>query len=266
MKINADNGWNAILKLFKYTILLPFTAIIIYLIYLAGFSTSITNMDEHTYLIGDSFWLNVLFVAVLILALLLLHKKTDFLNAFIFKVNNDYALYIKCRKIMLSVLFVILAIYVMASQRLGVYDSRDVFTIADEWTRGIYYSIYEGYLIYYPHQLGIVIFLYYFSLFFGGNNYAAFEICNAIGVIFTYRAFAELSDMSGGSRFASLAILAVCILFLPILLYTTFAYGTLLGLCFAVNAVMHIYIYIMRCGEVQRQENTQMASSYAVIM
>ncbi len=246
MDMNTSKAQEFMLKLSKYAILTPFTVFIIYLLYLSGFSTSVLTKSEHTYLIGDSFWLNVLFAAVLISALLLLYK-TSFLKAFIFKVNNDRGFYIKCRSVLLLAYFAALAVYVLASQRLGgVSDRTLVFNVAYQWTYGDYSALYDttdysrGYLLYNPHQLGIVVFLYYFSLIFGGHNYAAFELCNALAVVFTYRAFAELSDMSGNSRFMSFSILLICILFLPISLYTTFAYGTLLGLCFAVNAVRHI--------------------------
>lgn len=135
-------------------------------------------------------------------------------------------------------------VYVVSSQRLGGDSDRTfVFNIAYQWTYGDFSAFYDnGYLFYYPHQLGLIIFLYYFSLIFGGHNYIALEICNVFCVILTYKAFADLSDMSGNSRIKTFLILTTCILFLPMSLYTTFAYGTLLGLCLAVNAVRHIYI------------------------
>ncbi len=250
MDMNTSKAQEFMLKLFKYAILTLFSVFIIYLLYLSGFSTSVLTPSEHTYLIGDSFWFNVLFVCVVISAFLFLYKNAGFLRAFILRVNNDYDFYAKCRNILFSLYLAVLMVYVVSSQRLGgVSDRTFVFNIAYQWTCGDFSAFYDnGYLFYYPHQLGLIIFLYYFSLIFGGHNYIAFEICNVFCVILTYKAFADLSDMAGNKRFKTFSILLACILFLPMSLYTTFAYGTLLGLCLAVNSVRYIYIYISdRC-------------------
>ena len=243
MNMSINHG--GVLNLFKYAILVPFSFFIIYLLYLAGFSTSAMSSSEHTYLIEDNFWLNVLFVSVVISAFLFLYKKAGFIRTFIFRVNNDYVFYFRCRRIILYVCFFTLLFYVIAIQRQTYADSASVSAIAVQWLNGDYSSYMPGkYIDFYPHQQGIVTFLYFFYRVFGSYNYIAFQVCNIVCFLSTCNAFADMSDLSGSSNFKSLLIMASCLMFLPLAMYTTFVYGTIIGLCFAVNAVRYIYIYI----------------------
>lgn len=66
------------------------------------------SLNEHTYLIEDNFWLNVLFVSVVISAFLFLYKKAGFLRAFILRVNNDYDFYSKSRIILFTLYLTVL--------------------------------------------------------------------------------------------------------------------------------------------------------------
>ncbi len=260
MDINMSKAQGVILKLFKYAIIVPFSFFIIYLLYLAGFSTSAMSLSEHTYLIDDSFWLNVLFVCVVISAFLFLYKKAGFLRAFILRINNDYKFYIYCRRTILYVCFFILLFYVVAIQRQTYADSSNVSAIAVQWINGDYSSFTQGkYIDFYPHQLGIVTFLYFFYRFFGSYNYIAFQICNIACFLSVCNAFADMSGFSGNSNFKSLIVMASCLLFLPMAMYTSFVYGTILGFYLAVNATKYIYIYIN--GE---KEQMDLSCSFAV--
>ncbi len=231
----------------KYVIIVLFSLIALYLFYLAGFSTSVIPTVETVYLIKDSFLVNLLFALIFTLILFAAYfaiKKFGVFSAFIERVNSDKKYYIKCRSVLLLAYFIILCVYVFAVQKEAVHDRLSIFTAAAEWMDGNYSSLRTGYVVSYPHQLGIILFIYIFSHFFGAFNYIAFQVLNAICITCTFKAFAELSDLSGNSNSIGLLITVFCVLFAPVSLYTTFVYGTFIGLCLSVNAFKHIYIYI----------------------
>lgn len=231
----------------KYVIIVLFSLIALYLFYLAGFSTSVIPTVETVYLIKDSFWVNLLYAllfTLILFAACFLFKKDGVFSAFIERVNSDKKYYVKCRNVLLLAYFIILCVYVFAVQKEAVHDRLSIFTSAAEWMDGNYSSLRTGYVVSYPHQLGIILFIYIFSHFFGAFNYIAFQVLNAICITCTYKAFAELSDLSGNSNSVGLLITVFCVLFAPVALYTTFVYGTFIGLCLSVNAFKHIYIYI----------------------
>lgn len=230
----------------KYVIIILFSLIALYLFYLAGFSTSVIPLVETVYLIKDSFLVNVLFALLfsfILFAVCFVIKRVGAFSAFIERVNSDKKYYTKCRSALLLAYFIVLCVYVFAVQKEAVHDRLSIFTAAAEWMDGNYSSLRTGYVVSYPHQLGIILFIYIFSHFFGAFNYIAFQVLNAICIACTYKAFAELSDLSGNSNSIGLLITVFCVLFAPVALYTTFVYGTFIGLCLSVNAFKHIYLY-----------------------
>lgn len=246
MNIIKDN----VSKFVKYLIVVLFALIVLYLFYLSGFSTSVIPVSEGIFLINDSFIVNLLF-ALLFFGILFgtyfIIKKLKCLNNLVCRINTDKNYYIKCRNLVLLVYFILLCVYLIAVQEEAITERLSLFKAADQWMNGDYSSLDSaGYTDFYPHQLGIILFLYIFSHIFGAYNYIAFQLFNALCITFTYKAFSELSDLSGNSNFTGLLICVLCVLFMPVALYSTFAYGTFIGLCFSVNAFKHIYTYHLK--------------------
>ncbi len=225
----------------KYIVLALFACITIYLVYMAGFSTSYINLGEHSYLVSDSFLKNILFVAVVVAAGCLCLKKAPLFTKFISRVNEDVVFSKKARRIVLFIIGAAAVYFVLVSQAQPGADAAEVEGAANNWLLGDYSALLPGeYLDRYPNQLGLAILLYLFAHVFGSLNYIVFQLFNVAALLLLYRAFAQISDEMGASRFTGLAVLIASGLFLPGILYTTFVYGTLIGLSASVNSFLCI--------------------------
>ncbi len=228
----------------RWLILILFGAIIFYLVYLAGFSTSYINWGEHSYLVGDSFIKNLVFVAAVLFVSWICYKKIPAVATFISRVNEDKEFSDKCRKIGLYIIGVIAFAFVLVTQTDAYADSYDVNKVANAWLDKDYTALDPGgYINHYPSQLGIVLILYFFYHIFGSFNFLVFQFCNVLALVFLYKTFADISDDIGGKRILGLAIIIGGIFFLPGIFYTTFVYGTVIGLSCSVLALKYVMQY-----------------------
>lgn len=211
--------------------------IIGYLFYLAGFSTSVINGSEHTWLIGDSFWVNMLWGIALVGVGGFVCHRTAPGRAFIQRVNTDSEYYELCRKRMLILLGSLCIVILLVLQKIPVNDQRTVCDIVNSMMNHDYYQFERGgYIDEYPNQLGMVLFLYGIAQIFGSYNYLIFQLLNVIALVGIYYTMSQLSDWMGHSAFTGICILGMGFIFLPGILYTTFVYGTLIGLCLSLLA------------------------------
>ena len=234
---------NHMYNLGKRIIIVISALIIFYLTILAGFSTTFIAANEMAYLVKDSFLLNILFLIVFLIVLLKIVYPCEFVRRIIYKVNNDVVFYHKCRKIVLISYSVVLVCIILVLQKNARGDQLDIFNVASEWLEEDYSSLEQGgYLDFYPNQIGIVLILYFCSHLFGVYNYTLFHAVNMIALLLIIKAFCDFSDLLGNNRSTSLAIMLFSTLFFPPALYVTFAYGTIIGLCFSIYATKSIVI------------------------
>ncbi|MDE6386361.1 MAG: glycosyltransferase family 39 protein [Lachnospiraceae bacterium] len=108
------------------------------------------------------------------------------------------------------------------------------------------YSDFEtgGYLFIFPFQMGIVMYFQVLSRLFGSLNYIAFEIVNAVWIVFSYYFFMKIAGMLWDKEHRCKTQTAVlCLLFAPFLMYTTFLYGTVVGMAFALLSFYTVLLY-----------------------
>jgi len=77
------------------------------------------------------------------------------------------------------------------------------------------------------------------SIFFGENNYIVFQLLNVAALVLIYKELSEIAACIGINKRCQLAILFFGIFFLPLTLYTTFVYGTLISLALALSALSY---------------------------
>ena len=218
-----------------------FFAIVLYLTILASISTTFIADNENPYFIKDSVLLNIFFVLFFIALLIMMIRSKEF-KAFIIKINNDAIFYKKCKRVLLAIYAIVLFVFVLVLQKNARGDQLDIFDVASEWTENDFASLEQGgYLDFYPNQIGIVLVLYFLSNVFGLYNFTMFQIVNIIAIVLIITAFTNLSDFLGCSKAASLFVLVFSMTFLPLAMYVTFVYGTLLGLCLSIYASVNIY-------------------------
>lgn len=208
-----------------------------YLFYLAGFSTSVINASEHTWLVEDSFWFNMLCGILVLGTVGFACRRVPLFRAFVQHINTDADFYRLCRKRLLIFLGGLCIVMLIVLQKIPVNDQRTICDIVNSMMNHDYYAFERGgYIDEYPNQLGVVLFLYGLAHIVGSYNYLFFQLLNAVALVVIYYTMSELSDWMGHSAFIGICILGAGLLFWPAILYATFVYGTLLGLCLSLRA------------------------------
>ena len=216
-----------------------FAAILLVLGLFAAYSTSYVKADagEMTWYVKDRVWINFL-AAAGVFAVFLLIKKLPVIKRKIDQLEADERLFHKYRRILFWIGAILAVIWVISTQYRAGADQAQV-------QKAVYllhlkdYSMFEpgGYLAKYPNQLGLVWISYVFSLIFGIFNYTGIQLCNAAGLVLIYKSLAEIGGHLGMKRSAQLMVILLAILFIPLTMYTSFVYGTILGLACSLEAL-----------------------------
>lgn len=218
-----------------------YAALSCYLLLLAGFSSTAIDANEHSYLLKDHMILQLALVALICFGGVTVYQKSERIQRFVRHINESEEYSCKWRKRLLLTLAVLSTVIVLILQVVPRGDQRFICDMANSMMNGDYYGFDRGqYLDWYPNQIGIVLLLYGLAHIFGSYNYLIFQLMNVAALLSVYHDFASLSDETGHSRFAGLTIIAVGILFLPAILYTTYVYGILLGFAFSIRALRRL--------------------------
>lgn len=192
---------------------------------------------------------------------------------FVFKMKKHYDFFAKVNLRFLEiglVVYVLLLgfIWIFSVTSIPAADSYNVFETASQAANGNYSSLrggdfydsayYDGYSYYnfYPFQLGFVFISEIVYRIFGTQSYMPIQIINVICVAVTYLGIAKITKHLFKRRsveFIAIFLLAGC--FQPIL-FSTFVYGNIIGMCCAVWASCFLiryfqsskYILLLPCG------------------
>lgn len=195
----------------------------------------------------DNIALNLLFMSLFFAFLFAMKKRYDFFK----KVNLrvlEFAL--PCYVAVLGV------VWVLSAQSSPAADSQNIFEAASNAAQGNYQSMHDGgnfynkdfysgysYFNFYPFQLGFVLISEVIYRIFGTTSAMPIEIINVLCVALAYMAITMICKLLFKSRsveFFTIILLASC--FQPILL-CTFAYGNIMGMCFALWASYFLIKY-----------------------
>lgn len=102
----------------------------------------------------------------------------------------------------------------------------------------------DGYLVHYPHQLGVLAYLQIVYYLFGIDNFTLLHFLNIIAIVsaiyFLHRITRELFD----NNRIQIMLSMLCLGMLPLYLYATFIYGDIPGLGFAVPTIYYTIRYL----------------------
>lgn len=215
-------------KQFTITIAcLIFGCIITYLTTFSFIKTAYMHDVEDTYFLNDTWLVNLLAVAGVILAAFLFERKS-------FKISDKFMkIYVICMNI-LAVWFV------LGTQFTSVDDQGTVLSIASGFLQGNYSSWnYGGYAFRLPHQNGIILIYAFLSWIFGDGNIVVFQLLNVLFIFITYwfiyKIFRKYAPSDNTARLIMIALYT----YLPYLMFTAFVYGTLIGLMFIVVGIYY---------------------------
>lgn len=195
----------------------------------------------------DNIALNIFFMSLFFVFLFAMRKRYDFFS----KVD------IKLLELALPCYVTVLGlIWVLSAQSSPAADSQNIFEAATNAAQGSYQSMYDGgdfynkdfysgysYFSFYPFQLGFVFLCEIVYRIFGVSTAMPIEIINVLCVAAAYLAIAKISKLIFKRRsieFFTIILLAGC--FQPIL-FCTFAYGNIIGMCCALWASYFLIKY-----------------------
>lgn len=145
-------------------------------------------------------------------------------------------------KYLMTIMMIINPLFVLMSRNIPDADSYKCVDAAAQLVEGNINVFQVGnYLFKWPNQNGLVLFYYVISKLFGAHNYLLIQILNAVLVDILYLAVYQFLKKYE-DNYAELCVTCICIFF-PLTLYTTFVYGTIIGLVFSVGAMILQQIY-----------------------
>lgn len=234
---------NIITFLIKCSIYTLFLFIVIWLLIVSGFSTSYINIStEYTYYVKDNIW-NQLFIFTIFLFLIYGIRKVWKYQGEL-EINNKYFIFAKYLLLFCIGLTGIIIVFCTQTIPQSNQDSLAIIKAAYGLKQGDYAMFMKGgYVQTWQNQKGIVLFIYFLSIIFGDNNYIVFQILNVLSLVLLYKELLEIAENLGMNKICQLVILIFGIFFLPLNLYTTFIYGTIISLTFALKAIKHEMCY-----------------------
>lgn len=215
-----------------------FGGITIYLWLLCGFSTCFMSLSEHTYFVKDHFGIYMMAAGIFCVFLLFLAKREKTGNV-LHLAGNEEVLE-KIEKILLFFVLLEGVIVILSFRTIPRADQSDVMYAAYALKHGDYTPFQKGgYISKCSNQIGLLWFWYILSFVFGDNNYLAFQIINAFAIAILYRQLSDISEMLHLSKIYRIIVLLFGALYVPVLLYTTFAYGNIIAQMMAMVSLKY---------------------------
>ena len=222
-----------------------------YIALMGFFQTSVIDpnayVSEKILYQSDIVPLNIVFTVLFVIILFALRKKYDFFA----KINIHIA------EASVAVLAVVLGlIWVCTVRSVPAADSANLFEAAAGAAQGKYEALRDGqafynhsfysdynYFNFYPFQLGFVAFSEFIYRIFGADSSMPIQIINVLCVGASYFALARITRLlfkRKSIEFIAILMLAGC---LQPILFCTFAYGNIIGMCCAIWASLFLIKY-----------------------
>ncbi|MDE7478796.1 MAG: hypothetical protein K2M91_12775, partial [Lachnospiraceae bacterium] len=207
-----------------------FGLIISALLILSGFTTCVALYNkggEHIVYIGDSMAWNLICGIVFVLAVIAARFLYDkFSDSKVCVLARKVVTYKNISLLGLVILFLAGFLLVCYTRLDAKVDQYYIMDAAHALRTGNYDPFltdgYVGYVARYPHQAGIVVFLYFLGGIFGDYNYVTFQLMNVVALVVIYKAVLDIAELWGIGHKRSMILLLLEMVFIPLVLYTTF--------------------------------------------
>lgn len=223
-----------------------FMLLLLMLTVISAFVTCTLDINEVTHYGNDQIFWHILFAAAILGFLVLCrHIRAKLRDSWVETVFSDLTREINFSRVMILFHFVLGVFWVVSTQ---VQADADQWYCAEIASRQMFpdYDFIDympgGYAYNYPYQSGLILVMSLIFRLFGSMNYTAFQICNVIALLIvdiSLMKTAEYLESPSAKKVSS----AMLVLFWPILFYTVFVYGNLIGLAFGTTALFFQYRY-----------------------
>lgn len=211
--------------------------------------TCSVDWDEVVSYAPDRIYKHILFAVVMSVVLVLCRHIRNLLRGnWLEKVFRDLTVDLDFNKVVIALHFVLGIFWVIATQ---VQTDADQYYCAEITSRQMFadydFSDYMpgGYMYNYPYQTGLVLVMVLVFRLFGSMNYLAFQMCNVFAMLLFDISVTKITEYIGSPAAKKISS-AMLFLFWPILFYTVFVYGNLLGLAFGTTALFFEYRYLKK--------------------
>lgn len=214
-----------------------FFVVALALLLLSGSSTTflIGDWTEKVFLTYDAAWRNVLYLAVFTLAMFGLRE---------WQVSETKT-FGRMQAGLLVFGTALALLWTVNNRVIPEQDQLFVFEAAQRFLAGDYSDFLRGgYMSMYPNQSGLFLLELPLVAVFGRHCFFAFELLNAAAYVLTILALGCLSERLGATLTQRLIAEGCGLLCLPLLFYTSFLYGNLIGLCLGLWAMYFELRYI----------------------
>ena len=181
------------------------------------------DLTEKTYFVDDAIWRNAIILVIGVIALYFVRKFIP-----------------HRRMVYLIIIFLASIIWVFTTGFTPRSDQMSLYAGMIGLRKGEYALFADGgYFMQNPQQFGLVFLYYLWSFIWGYERIWPFLILNVLAITFLYKKLGDICIHLGMDKKYKAYVALLGILFYPLMMYTTFFYGTLLGLSFAVAAIDH---------------------------
>lgn len=227
--LKAD--YNKFQNIIKNFILFIFGMIVLYLLVNSVVITTdidfITPYYETNFYKQDSPFIHLIFF-ILFSGLLIILKKVN--------INEKI---INIKRVYIAVFFLFLA-FALTTRFPPKSDQSIILSVAEEmYNHNFSDFLPGGYVEKYPHQVGMVILLYFMRYIFGEGNYLAFYIINVFAFLLYFYSIINITKIIFKGRFLKFTVLFL-VLFFPIGFYVTFLYGNMIGFAFSLLSIIYM--------------------------
>lgn len=124
-------------------------------------------------------------------------------------------------------------------------DSEHLSNIAIAFLNGDYSSLTgDGYLVHYPHQLGMIGLFQIVYAVFGVNHFTVLQLLNVAAVVSAVYYLHRITEEMFHQPQIQILLSVLCMGLLPLYLYTTFIYGDIPGLGLSMPALYYGIRYL----------------------
>lgn len=152
-------------------------------------------------------------------------------------VYSNKGLRTKIAKYFMIIMLTISPVFALMAQNIPFADQYSCMETAAQMLEGNMSAFDAGnYMDKYANQNGLVLFYYVLGKVFGSYNYILVQLLNAVMIdvlyVMVYRYLKKYAP-----KYTDITILCLCAFF-PLTLYTTFVYGTMIGLVLSIVAMI----------------------------
>lgn len=226
-------------RIAKHTVLVIFSFLTGLLVILGVLTTCYQDIKEHPFYVFPSCLPVVLSILLFLAILVLYHLKTK-------KVKEKKASRKNIRLLILLLFALTIGTaFVLKMQIKPSADQRICFKIAKDMHQGIYDEFKtEGYMQAYPQQAGLVLYFYLIGFITGFKSAIGIQLLNVLAYVCFIFCLYKISFKLWKCESIAFWTAVLSTLFIPLLFYTTFVYGTLMGLATSTFAIWKALEYM----------------------